>query len=321
MLRRLWTICLLISFISLEYLDAQYRAFPIDDGHSSITFSTYFSKVIKVPGSFGNYWGHVLYDPKDITKLSASVVIDVSTINTNVKFRDDHLKRADFFDVENHPYITFSSEKVVETADGHALQGSIQIKGQVKQIQIPFQIIDALNPDPWGNERFTLAGKFQLNRNDFSLGEEGEFFHRSIHERIDIELVMTMAIRNTDRYSLFKHPFGKAIYDLMIEKGASAGLAYFAAHKDEQEHKFVHSPQFLDMFAQRLIQYKELEKAIAVFQYNQERFPDKDFTYANLANAYFMHQKKKQARSFAEKALERNEFNTLGLELNRLLDK
>lgn len=319
--RRLLTICMLISFAFTETLNAQYRAFPIDDGHSSITFSTYFSKVIKVPGSFGNYWGHVFYDPEDITKLSASVIIDVSTINTNSQFRDAHLKRADFFDVENHPYITFTSKKVVQTSDGYALNGAIQIKGQMKEIQIPFQIIDQLNPDPWGNQRFTLAANFQLNRNDFGLGEEGEFFHRSINKMIDVELVMTMAIRNTDRYSMFNHPFGKAIYDLMIKEGATAGLEYFTEHKDEQEHKFVHSSQFLDMFAQRLVQYKELDKAIAVYQYNQELFPDEDFTYANLANAYFMKEKKKKAQTFAQKALEKNEFNTLGMELNRLLDK
>ncbi|MBX2870510.1 MAG: YceI family protein [Saprospiraceae bacterium] len=321
MLRRLLTVCILISFVATEMLNAQYRAFPIDDGHSSITFSTYFTKIIKVPGSFGNYWGHVFYDPQDITKLSASIIIDVSTINTNGNFRDAHLKRADFFDVENHPYITFSSEKVLETEDGYALSGTIQIKGQVKQIQIPFQIIDTLNPDPWGNERFTLAGNFQLNRNDFGIGEEGEFFHRSINEMIDVELVMTMAIRNTDRYSLFNHPFGKAIYELMLKEGTAAGLEYFEANKDEQEQKFVHSSQFLDMFAQRLIQYKEFDKAIAVYQYNQELFPDEDFTYANLANAYFMNKKKKKAQTFAKKALEKNEFNTLGLELNRLLAK
>lgn len=321
MLKRFLTLCALLSFISTEQITAQYRAFPIDDGHSSITFSTYFSKVIKVPGSFGKYWGHVLYDPNDITKLSASVIIDVSTINTNVQFRDAHLKRADFFDVENHPYITFSSEKVVKTSDGYAMSGAIQIKGTEKQIQIPFQIIDKLNPDPWGNERFTLAGNFQLNRNDFGLGEEGEFFHKAINEMIEIDLVMTMAIRNTDRYSMFNHPFGKAIYELMIKEDADAGLKYFAEHKDEQEHKFVHSAQFLDMFAQRLVQYKEFEKAIAVYQYNQEQFPEEDFTYANLANAYFLHKKKKQAQSFATKALEKNEYNTLGLELNRLLAK
>ncbi len=321
MLRRLLTVCIILTFISAEQITAQYRAFPIDDGHSSITFTTYFSKVIKVPGSFGNYWGHVFYDPEDITKLSASVVIDVSTINTNVQFRDAHLKRADFFDVENHPYILFSSEKVVKTSDGYAMNGTIQIKGTEKQIQIPFQIIDKLNPDPWGNERFTLAGNFQLNRNDFGLGEEGEFFHKAINEMIEIELVMTMAIRNTDRYSLFNHPFAKTIYDLMMEEGASAGLKYFTEHKAEQEHKFVHSSQFLDMFAQRLIQYKEFEKAISVYQYNQELFPDEDFTYANLANAYFLNKKKKEAQSFAAKALEKNEFNTLGIELNRLLAK
>lgn len=321
MFRRLLTLCILISILHTNNLWAQYKAFPIDDGHSSITFSTYFSKVIKVPGAFDDYWGHVFYDPDDITKLSASVIIDVSTINTSVGFRDAHLKRADFFDVENHPYIIFKSEKVVEREGKYALQGNIQIKGKTKAIEIPFQIIDGINPDPWGNTRFTLAGSFELNRNDFGLGEEGEFFHRSINKMVDIQLVMTMAIRNTDRYNVFEQPFSKAVYDLIMEKGAKAGLKYYEEHKAAEESKLVHSPRYLDIFGQRLLQYKHFDKAIAVYQYNQEQFPDQDFTYANLANAYYLANKKKKAKALALQALEKNEFNTLGLELNRLLSR
>lgn len=321
MLKRLLILCFLISILSSQVLWSQYRAYPIDDGHSSISFSTYFSKVIKVPGSFGKYWGHVFYDPNDLSKLSASVVIEAASINTNVKFRDAHLKRADFFDVENHPYLTFISDKVVTQGEEHALRGKLQIKGKTLSIDIPFQLIDNVGPDPWGNQRFTLAGNFQLNRNDFGLGEEGEFFHRSINDMIDIQLVMTMAIRNTDRYSLFKQPLAKTIYDLMTEESVAAGLEHYAAQKDQVENKFFHSPQFLNTFAQRLVQYKELDKAIEVYEYNAAQFPEEDGIQANLAHAYYLAKKEKKAQSLAAQVLEKNEFNTLGIELHRLLAK
>ncbi len=127
--------------------------------------------------------------------------------------------------------------------------------------------------------------------------------------------------------------FSIDLLDVLIILGVGQGflLLLLTVSKFQQKKLALHylaallftltwfQPEFLDMFAQRLVQYKELDKAIAVYQYNQELFPDEDFTYANLANAYFLDKKKKMAQSFAEKALEKNEFNTLGLELNRLL--
>lgn len=315
------TLFLLTNLIIPPPLSAQLRAYPIDDGHSSITFSTRFSKLIEVPGSFGEFWGHVFYDGEDLSKLSTSVIIATNSINTNVKFRDQHLQRADFFDVEKYPYITFSSTKVVTRGEQHFLKGEIELKGKKKSLEIPFQLIQNVSPDPWGNKRFTLAGTLKVNRNDFGLGEEGEFFHRSIADTVSIQLMMSMAIRNTDRYSLFKAPFAKAIYEKMKDENVKEGLAHYSEYKDQEEAKFVHTAQFLDIFAQRLIQYEELDKAIKVYQYNNELYPDEDFTYSHLAHALFLKGKKNKALSYSQQALEKNPQNTLAIELQRSLSQ
>lgn len=314
-----FTLLFLTNLYITSSLTAQLRAYPIDDGHSSITFSTHFSKFIEVPGSFGAFSGHVFYDGEDLSQLSTSVIIAANSINTNVKFRDQHLKRADFFDVENFPYISFTSSKVVKKGEQHFLQGEIELKGKKKNLEIPFQLIQNISPDPWGNKRFTLAGTLKVDRNDFGIGEEGEFFHRSIADTVSIQLLMSMAIRNTDRYSMFKAPFAKAIYERMTEKSVKEGLAYYSEYKEKEEAKFVHTAQFLDTFAQRLIQYKELDKAIKVYQYNNELFPDEDFTYSNLAHAFFLKGKKEKALSYSQKALEKNQQNTLAIELRHFL--
>lgn len=210
---------------------------------------------------------------------------------------------------------------MVTRGEQHFLKGEIELKGKKKSLEIPFQMIQNISPDPWGNERFTLAGTLKVNRNDFGLGEEGEFFHRSIADTVSIQLMMSMAIRNTDRYNLFKAPFAKAIYEKMKDKNVKEGLAHYVEYKDQEEAKFVHSAQFLDIFAQRLIQYENLDKAIKVYQYNNELFPEEDFTYSHLAHALFLKGKKGKALSYSQQALEKNPQNTLAIELQRHLSE
>lgn len=62
---------------------------------------------------------------------------------------------------------------------------------------------------------------------------------------LGIELVMTMAIRNTDRYTLFEQPLAKTIYSLMIEESVEAGLSYYATQKDKNDKTCFFSKRLL----------------------------------------------------------------------------
>ena len=78
----------------------------IDTAHSEIGFKVKHLMISTVKGNFGNFNGEV--DSNGNVNFS----LDVSSINTNNTDRDNHLKSADFFDVENHPTVTFVSNGV-----------------------------------------------------------------------------------------------------------------------------------------------------------------------------------------------------------------
>ncbi|MGA2298041.1 MAG: YceI family protein, partial [FCB group bacterium] len=83
---------------------------------------------------------------------------------------DEHLRSADFFDVENHKQITFVSSTILKPdSDGNQeLWGELTMRGISKNVKLNAQF-GGMIKDPWGNDRagFTVTGK--INRSDWGL--------------------------------------------------------------------------------------------------------------------------------------------------------
>ncbi len=79
-------------------------------------------------------------DEKDITKSSVSVVIKAASINTGITARDNHLRSADFLDVEKYPEITFQSKRIEKKGKQLFAVGTFTMHGVSKEIALPFQI-------------------------------------------------------------------------------------------------------------------------------------------------------------------------------------
>ena len=73
--------------------------FDVDEAHSYLGFTIGFLGMTKVRGSFKKYDAWVVYDDKDPARSSATVIIDVDSIDTGLEFRDKDLKSPNFFDV------------------------------------------------------------------------------------------------------------------------------------------------------------------------------------------------------------------------------
>src|SRR3954451_11496730 len=85
----------------------------IDPVHSDVSFTVRHMMVSKVRGHFDTFSGTIVTGA-DITGSEVTATIDARTINTRNQQRDDHIRSADFFAVEQHPAWTFQSTAVRE---------------------------------------------------------------------------------------------------------------------------------------------------------------------------------------------------------------
>jgi len=138
--------------------------YNIDTSHSSVGFKVKHLMISYVKGSFDSFNGSFDYDEKTNTLKSLNGTIEVSSINTSNKKRDDHLRAPDFFDVEKYPKITFELKSI----KGDKVSGILTMRNISKMVILDFENNGTIK-DPWGNTRagFELIGK--IKRSDFGL--------------------------------------------------------------------------------------------------------------------------------------------------------
>ena len=138
--------------------------YNVDKSHSNIGFEVKHMMISNLKGKFDNFNGTFEYDEKTNTIKSLVGTIEVSSINTDEKERDEHLKGADFFDVAKYENITFKLKKIKEN---NAL-GKLTIHGITKDVTLDFENSGTIK-DPWGNTRVGLALSGKINRFDYGL--------------------------------------------------------------------------------------------------------------------------------------------------------
>jgi len=144
------------------------QAWEFDAAHSTIGFSVTHMMFAKVRGSFGEWDGQLTYDADEPENSTASVEIDVSSIDTGNNQRDDHLRSADFFDVDDHPAIKFESTSFRGDPENLTVTGNLTIHGVTKEVSLDVEQTGT-GTDPWGNRRIGFRVETTLNRKDFDL--------------------------------------------------------------------------------------------------------------------------------------------------------
>ena len=142
----------------------------IDQAHSEISFKVRHLMIAHVKGLFKKFDASIYTIDKDFSSVEIDLWIDPASITTGDEKRDEHLKSADFFDVDNHKQITFTASTLgkSDTNGNLELWGELTIKGISKTIMLNVQS-GGIITDPWGNEKagFTVSGK--INRMDWEL--------------------------------------------------------------------------------------------------------------------------------------------------------
>lgn len=139
----------------------------IDPGHAEVAFVGRHFMLTRVRGRFLNVKGGVDIGvrPED---SKVEIEIDMASVASGDRARDDHLRSADFFDVERHPVATFVSDAVVwSQSEGH-LRGSLTIRNVTRPVDLEVDYLGQVT-DPWGNDRAVFSGQGTINREDWGL--------------------------------------------------------------------------------------------------------------------------------------------------------
>lgn len=142
----------------------------IDPSHSEIAFKVRHLMVAHIKGSFKTFEGSIYTTGKNFETSVIDLWIDVSSITTGDEKRDEHLIGSDFFDIQKHAQISFTSSMMgaANAAGKHELWGALTMKGITKNIQLEV-VFGGIQKDPWGNEKagFEVSGK--INRSEWGL--------------------------------------------------------------------------------------------------------------------------------------------------------
>ena len=148
-----------------------------EPGHTAAEFSVRHMMVSNVRGHFKNIAGTVEYDPEQPNDISVKVTLNAKEIWTGDNYRDNHLRSADFFDVENYPEITFTGGhlKFIGQND-FQLTGDLTIRGVTHEVTLAVQYLGKWDTSFWEDgvdkgpiTRAGFVAKTEINRHDFGV--------------------------------------------------------------------------------------------------------------------------------------------------------
>ena len=160
-------ILLAMTYMSIvSFAQTQWKADPY---HSSLNFDISHSGISIVNGKFLEYTGNLTTDGEALDNANFDVTIKVKSINTNVEKRDNHLRSADFFEVEKYPDMTFKSTKILATGkpDHYLLYGKLTIKDVTKDVIFDVCYGGIAKSDD--GERIGMKAKTTINRFDYNI--------------------------------------------------------------------------------------------------------------------------------------------------------
>ncbi len=140
----------------------------IDPSHTSVEFAVRHMAIATVRGRFRSVSGTV-ETAEDGALRQVEATIEAASVDTGEPQRDAHLRSADFFDADRHPYLTFRSTSIRPRQGGrYEVTGDLTIRGQTRPVTLEVETVGPIS-DPWGNRRAAATISGTINRKDFGL--------------------------------------------------------------------------------------------------------------------------------------------------------
>jgi polyisoprenoid-binding protein YceI len=165
---RALTLALAILAAPLTVIAAPWT---LDKSHAHITFSVDHLGFSTTQGAFRDFDAEINFDPENIEATKVKFVIQTASVDTFFGKRDDHIRNADFLNVEKFPTMTFESKKVMQTGDTTAtVEGEVTLLGVTKPVTFAAELVK-MGPHPFNPEKMVAGFKVtgELDRTQFGM--------------------------------------------------------------------------------------------------------------------------------------------------------
>lgn len=139
----------------------------IDPGHAEVAFVGRHFMLTKVRGRFSRIAGEIEIGD-DLSDSAVDVTIDMTSVESGSKDRDDHLKSTDFFDVTTYPEATFRSTSVRAHGTAAVVHGELAIVGITRPVVLDVSYLGSVR-DLQGGERAVFSASTEIDREDWGL--------------------------------------------------------------------------------------------------------------------------------------------------------
>jgi len=160
-----------ILVFSLSLVASAQQSWSNDPMHSRLGFVVKHLTISEINGQFSTFSIKVKTTKPDFTDMKVNVTAKTASISTGVEMRDNHLKTADFFDVEKYTELTFESTSLKKISDKKfALTGNLTLHGVTKPVTLNVvyfgNVVNPMNKKATFGFHITGAVK----RSDFGVG-------------------------------------------------------------------------------------------------------------------------------------------------------
>jgi polyisoprenoid-binding protein YceI len=173
----------------------------LDSSGSRIAFAVRHLVLSKTRGRFSRWSGTMMVPDGDFSRATVDVVIDASSIDTGVARRDDHLRSADYLDVNRYPNVIFTARHVSAEPGGPLLvAGALTIRDVTRDVSLSV-VPNGRTLEPWGKQRVGFSAKAAIDRRDFgfignpALDAGGLVIGQQIEVEIEVVAVKQPAVR------------------------------------------------------------------------------------------------------------------------------
>jgi polyisoprenoid-binding protein YceI len=145
------------------------HVWEFDPAHTLIEFSIKHMMFTTVRGRFNQFHGTITGSTDDPKGATCEVTIGAASIDTGNEQRDQHLRSADFLDVEKYPTITFKSTRVEEKSENHfSVFGDLTIRDATREVELDVAL-NGIGQSPWGQRVASFSAETIITRQDWGL--------------------------------------------------------------------------------------------------------------------------------------------------------